>query len=867
VFDLETSIKNWLRLFRRHKAFDHGAIREMELHLRDHIDDLVDEGHSLKEAFELATSEFGDIKPMAQETYWSQRPKSNNNFFINTSMLKNYFKITVRNFVKYKFYTFVNVFGLTIGLSIVFLIGLFVNDELSFDQFHEHSDDLYRVVENQYYGDQPVFPVAVTPNALGPSLLEEYPEITHFTRVSMNNYQFKRGDIQIFERGGAMVDEAFFDMFTFPIVKGSVSDFKNDLNALVINQDLAAKYFPDEDPVGQTLRLSGEDYIVRAVVQNVPDNSHLYFTYLVNFQKFLSENPQRATNWGSNSLYTYVQLSEGTGVDLVNEKIIDQIKRNNEGSVTDIYLQPLTDIYLGEVDFVVEAPRKGEKMYVQIFSVVAFFILLISCINFMNLSTARSAKRAKEVGLRKTIGAHRRQLIFQFLSESVLLTFVAVILSAGLVALMMPSFNELTGKSFDLTALLTAQSGVVLVLSVLGFALLTGLLAGSYPALFLSSVKPILTLNSQTVTIKQGVALRKLLVIFQFVVSVVLIIGTAAIYKQLKYIQDADLGYNKDNIIYTSVSSQQSAVFADALREKPGIVDVGISNRHPAYVMSSSAGFQWPGQDPDESILFHFMGMDEHYMSTMQMNITEGRGFLEADTAVVMINQRAREVMGLDSPEGTTINAYGERRIVGVVEDFNFKSIHTEIEPMVIFKTDDARNVYIKYESSREGSIVSIIEDEWANFFPEDKFSYDFLQQDFDELYSAEERTSKLSTYFAILAILISCLGLFGLVSYAMEQRTREIGIRKALGASVRTLFLLLTKDFTQLVLISLVISIPLGWYIMNNWLDNFAYHVDLSAGMFVLSALAALGITFLTVSYQSLKASTDSPVKALRNQ
>lgn len=839
----------------------------MELHLRDHIDDLVSDGRTPQEAFELAVKEFGEIKPMAQEVYRSQRPKSNNNFLINTSMLKNYLKIAVRNFMKYKFYTFVNVFGLTVGLSVVFLIGLFVNDELNFDKFHDNADNLYRVVENQYYAGQPVFPVAVTPNALGPSLWEEYPEVVRFSRVSNDDYLFELGEKKIQENGGIMVDEHFFEMFSFPITRGSVASFKESLNTLILSEELAEKYFQNEDPIGKSIKLSGEDFVISAVIENVPKNSHLDFKYILNFENELAGNPGAASNWGSNRLYTYVQLSDEANFDSINGKIEGQIKKNNESSVTDIYLQPLGDIYLGEVDFVVEVQRKGEMMYVQIFSMVAFFILLISCINFMNLSTARSAKRAKEVGLRKTIGAHRKQLIFQFLSESVLLTMIAVVLSAGLITLMIPSFNQLTGKTFDLSTLLTAQSGVILTLGVLAMALLTGLLAGSYPALFLSSIKPVLTLNSQTVTVKQGALLRKSLVVFQFVISVVLIIGTTAVYKQLKYIQNADLGYNKENIVYTSVSGSQSKLFANQLRNQPGVVDVGLSNRHPAYVLSSSSGFNWPGQNPDEQVLLHFMGVDEHYMPAMEMNILEGRGFLEADTAVVIINQKAKEMMGLDDPVGKSITYSGQKRIIGVVQDFNFKSIHSEIEPIVIFKLDGLRRVYVKYSPNYEGSIAQTMEDTWAGLFPDKEFHYNFLQKDFDEMYDAEERTSKLSTYFAILAVLISCLGLFGLVAYATEQRTREIGIRKALGASVKTLFLLLTQDFARLVIISLFISIPLGWYAMDNWLQNFAYHTELSVGIFALSALSALAITFITVSYQSIKASTGSPVKALRNQ
>lgn len=862
MFDLEKSIQKWLKQFRKHKEFHDGSVKEMEAHLRDYIDDLIAEGLSEQSSFEKAVAEFGPLKYTAREEYKTQKPR----YKSNTAMLSNYFKIAIRNFWKHRSYATLNIAGLTIGLTVVFLIGLFVNDELSFDQFHAKKETIYRVVENQYYAGQPVFPVAVTPTALGPSLEAEYPEILNSSRASSEVYTFKIGDQDLVEQDGMMVDQQFFNMFSFEIIGGSVDFFNDRLDALVLTESIAKKYFPDGDALGQVMQLDDNAYEVLAIIKDVPHNSHLDFDYLTNFESYLAADTSRANNWGSNWLYTYVEVTPSTNIEELNEQIIGQIKANNEGSVTDIYLQPLTDIYLGEVSFTADVSRKGQMLYVQIFSIVAVFILLISCINFMNLSTARSAKRAKEVGLRKTVGASRPQLIIQFLSESVLLALVSVILSIGIVAILLPFFNQTANKEFDLQLLFQSQLGIQLVVGMLGTAIIAGLFAGSYPAVFLSAIQPIRTLNANATNTRGGL-LRKVLVVLQFTISIVLIIGTLVIYKQFQFIQKVNLGYNKDHLIYLFPPNNQSRVFAEELRKVSGIDGVALSNRHPAYVLSSTSGFNWPGQNPDETILIHYMGVDEHYLSTMQMNIKEGRDFLSTDSATLIINERAKEIMGLEDPVGQTITAFGDRRIVGVVDDFNFKSIHTEIEPLIIFRLSNPSRVYVRYDPNEEANISSKIEEVWTELFPNTEYNRYFLDSDFNEMYEAEERTGKLSTYFAVLAIIISCLGLFGLVSYATEQRSKEIGIRKVLGASIPRLFMHLTADFTRLVIISLLVAIPVSWLAMNSWLDGYAYRVEISIWIFIVSALLAILIALVTVSYQSIRASISNPVHALRNE
>lgn len=862
MFDLEKEMAQWLKTFRKYKAYDDATTHEMELHIRDHMDELIASGHSEQEAFEAAIASFGPIPEIAKEELFAQRTYHKS----HTAMITNYTKIAFRNFWKHRSYSMLNIAGLTIGLTIVFLISLFVIDELSFDQFHSKKETLYRVVENQYYEGQDVFPVAVTPTAVAPALKNNYPEINNSTRAATDYNNFKLGEKQINEGPGLMVDAAFFDMFSFRIKEGSIDNFEENLNTLILSETLAKKYFQDQSPIGQTIELDDERFEITAIMEDVPDNSHIEFHYITNFENYLAGDTSRANNWGSNWLYSYVELEEGTNLAEFNEKISGEIKANNPNSATDIYLQPLSDIYLGEVDFTVETSRHGEMMYVKIFSLVAVFILLISCINFMNLSTARSSKRAKEIGLRKTVGAARIQLIFQFLGESILLSFISVLLSCLVVLLLIPYFNELSGKNFDLIELLTGSTGILAIAVIFGTALLTGIVAGSYPAIFLSAIEPSQTLKGSTNVVRGGM-LRKVLVITQFAVSVTLIVGTAVVYRQFNFIQEIDLGYNRQNIAYTYIPSNQAKVFAEDVRQLAGVESIGLSNRHPAYVLSSSSGFSWDGKNPDDMVLFHYMSIDQHYVPTMQMRIVDGRNFINNDTASVLINQRAAEIMGMDDPVGKTLSGNNDYKIVGLLDNFNFKSIHSSIEPIVIFYSSNLSRAYIKYDPLQEEVLREKIAGIYNEVLPNMEFSLYYLDTDFDELYEAEQRTSTLTSYFASLAIFISCLGLFGLVAYAVEQRKKEISVRKVLGASVPKLFMLLAFDFSKLVLVSLIISLPLGWLVMDQWLDNYAYRINLSLWIFAAAALAALAITFLTVSYQSLKASLSNPVNALRNE
>ncbi len=867
-FDLNREIKAWIRSFRKFRPFDHGSIREMELHMRDHIDDLLTAGHSEEEAFSIARQEFGDVHDIAREEYWNISKKRNINSIINNTMINSYLKVAIRHFRKHKFHSALNVIGLMTGLAIVFFIFLFVSDERSFDQYHTKKEVLYRVVENQYYSGQPVFPVAVTPTALAPALSEQFPEIIRSTRASYESLQFQLNDQAITEDRGLMVDASFFDMFSITILEGDISGFENDIKALVLSETLARKYFPDTDAVGKSIKLDDEEFTVRAIMEDTPENTHLPFNYLVNFEYYLSFDPERNQNWGSNWLYTYIELDPNADPAMVDNKITMLIKDNSEDSSTEIYMQPLTDVYLGEVDFVVEAPHKGEMLYVNIFTLVAIFILIISCINFMNLATAKSEIRAKEVGLRKTVGAARGQLIFQFLSESVLLSLIALLLALGVVVTLLPFFNDLTGKSISIEEFYSLNRGLNFLLVILGSAVFAGLIAGVYPALVLSKPMPAITLKNNGHSVKSGGAFRKILVISQFTISIILIIGTLVVAEQLNYIQDIDLGFNKSNLAYMRAAPEKAPLLADELRKESDVLAVGLTNNHPGYVMSSTSGFEWQGKNPDESMLIHTLGVDEHYLSAMEMRIVEGRDFRKGDSTSIIINQRAAEAIGFEEPVGSIITNHGrDFTIIGVVSDFNFKSIHTRIEPLLIYMEDDPARLFIRYKPGQEARIKEIAETAWTSMFPDKEFSIGYLDEDWTEMYKAEKRTARLSTYFSAIAIIVSCLGLFGLVSYTAEQRTREIGIRKVLGASVPGLFMMLAKDFTKLIVASLIISVPLGVFLMNRWLENYAYHIDISALIVTETILGVILITMATISYQSLKVSATNPVNVLKNE
>ncbi|MGH7595710.1 MAG: ABC transporter permease [bacterium] len=779
-------------------------------------------------------------------------------------MFKNYLKITWRNLVRQKANSFINITGLAIGMTCSMLILLWVQHELSYDAFHANANDIYRVVENQYYAGGQVFPVAVTPSPLAPALKAQFPEIVKSTRFSFNSMPIKRGD-KIFTEGIAFADPDIFEIFTIPFVKGNAATALSEPHSIVLTEEAAEKYFGTDEPVGQVLRINHrDDFLVTGVIKNIPENSHLKYDLLASFI-YLQELGNSMESWDANWCYTYVLLQKDAPPREVDKKIIDFIQKNNKDSVTEIYLQSLTKIHLySSGKYTADIGGHGDIQYVRIFSLIAIFVLLIACINFMNLATARSEKRAKEVGLRKVVGAQRHQLINQFFSEAIILSLLAFIAALVLTETLLPIFNDLAGKTLSLSRLETN-----LFFGFFAIALLCGIISGSYPAFYLSSFHPIATLKNNRSSQAGGSLFRKILVVFQFALSVIMIIGTLVVSRQMDYIRNKNPGLEKENIGYVWMAGEfrkKSEVAKQELLKNPNITGITRTNQLPTYVGNSSSDWGWEGKDPADEVLMHMLSVDDDYAKTFKMEMAEGRFFsreYSTDSLAVVVNETAVKVMGMAAPIGKRLSDF---TIIGVVKDFHFKPIRTKIEPLVMLRFPS--QYYAMAMRTRPENLtttIEFVEKTYKKFNADTPFYFNFLDQDYDNLYRAEQRVGKLSGYFSIIAILIASLGLYGLASYMVEQRTKEIGIRKVLGASVPALFLLLSKNFLMLAGIANLIAWPVAYFVMSGWLQNYAYRISLNIAIFFAAAILAMIIVLVTVSYQALKAALANPVEALR--
>jgi putative ABC transport system permease protein len=804
-------------------------------------------------------------------------------------MIKNYLKIAFRSLWKNKAFSSINIMGLAAGLAVCLLIVLYVKDELSYDQYHEKADRIYRLeTDILFNGTQVHFANACEP--LAPALLRDNPQVEQIARINNEgDISIKKGNENIQDRNAAFADSTFFQVFTVPLIAGDPLTALKEPNSIVIDESAAKRYFNNTDVIGKTLYVNNNVTCkITGVFKDMPRQSHFHFSFLRPLRDGFRGN---ADNWLSNNTHSYILLKPGITQAFMQKRVDaavnNYLSKQMEGVIHSTLkeaeskgnhfrypLRPLTDIHLhSNKSFEFEA--NGNLSYVYIFSVIAVFILLIACVNFMNLSTARSANRAKEVGIRKVAGSRRVQLITQFLTESVVLSFCALLLALLLAAMLLPLFNILAGKEIPGTALFASWLLPVMIALVL----IVGLIAGSYPAFYLSSFQPIAVLKGKMAKGFKSSWLRSSLVVFQFSISIVLIIGTIVVYNQLEYMRNRQIGYNRNQVLVlrnTYPLYKQTNTFREQLLSIPGIENASVSNDLPTQNSYSQNGwFLDATLDANKGIITGTYYIDEHYIPTLGMQMAAGRNFSKeflSDSTAVILNEEAVKLFGFKEPlketlYGTNNDQPAPFRIVGVVKDFNFSTMHNKVGPLVMQMANSMGTIAVRLNTSNIPAVISNIESNWKRAVPGEPFLYSFMDADFNNMYKAEQQTGKLFMTFAIIAILIGCLGLFGLVTYAAEQRTKEIGVRKVLGASIGSIVTMLSRDFARLVLIASIIAFPLAWWAMNQWLQDFAYRVSIAWWVFALAGIAAILIALITVSFQAIKAALANPVKSLRSE
>lgn len=810
---------------------------------------------------------------------------SNGSFIVTVRiMLRNYIKTAWRSLRKQRAFSVINVAGLAIGMATCLLIGLFVFDEWSYDRFHEHADRIVRVVFRGTVPGGELNEAHVMPPVAG-TLKAEFPEVADATRLRRAGKPFFTVEGRLFYgEEMAFADTNFFRMFTFPMLYGDPRTALTEPNALVITRETALNYFGQENALGKTIGIKGENtiYKVTGVIEDIPHNSHLLFDMFASMEGFPSAG---SDSWLESEFFTYLELREGVAPKVLEAKLPQAVEKymgpqileafgmnytafRQAGNHIGLYLQPLTDIHLYS-DFAYDLSAPGDIRYVYIFGAIAVFMLLIAGINFMNLSTAGASQRAREVGVRKVLGSSRRSLAGQFLVESILLALIALLAATGLTVAGLPVFNHLSGK-----ALTFGFSGHWWVLpALLLFGLGAGVLAGSYPAFFLSSFRPVTVLRGKLSTGKSGLGLRSGLVIFQFFISIALIFSTVVVYTQLHYIQHKKLGYDKEQvlILQTWPLGKNEASFRRQLLQDARIVSVSNSAYVPAGATGNNNFFVHPGEDPSRWIKTLRYDVDDSYIPALGIEILAGRNFSEThstDSLAVIINETAARSFGWDDEALDKTLVGGDNKalhVIGVVKDFHFRSLHEPITPLVMVLSENSGNLIVKTRPGVLPGLLQTIEAEYASYDPDLPLSFSFLDQRVENTYRSEQNTGRILGVFAGLTIFVSCLGLFGLATFATGRRTKEIGIRKVLGASAAGIVRMLSGDFIRLVLIAFVISAPVAGYVMNRWLQDFAYRIEIGWWMFALAGLLAAAIALLTVSFQSVKAALANPVKSLR--
>ena len=814
-------------------------------------------------------------------------------------MIQNFIKMAFRQILRSKGFSIINILGLAVGIACCVLILVFVRDELSYDRHHDNAENLYRLALDRKYPER-TRSYAVTPYSFPGAMKEEFPEIRETVRLFSlgNNAFFLRIEDQIYEEEEVLtVDSTFFAVFDFELLRGDPDKALAQPNGVVLTTSTARRFFGNDDPMGKTIDLlnTDQDLVVTGISQDVPENSHFTYDLLLssNAPNFNFLQQPNFVNFFS---YAYFVLEDGAAPGSIEAKMNEFVKKYASGDIQRFsgltyseylaaghgyhyYLQPLTGLHLHS-NLEGELRPPGSMTTIYIFTTIALFILLIAIINFMNLATAQSTERAKEVGIRKTLGSFRNQLIGQFLTEALTVSLISMLLAIGVLYFLIPVFNDVSGKEFTLGKIINLASLPLLLL----FSLFVGVLSGSYPALVLSGFDPISVLKGKLTSTKHGAALRNGLVVFQFAISIILIVSTIVVYQQLQFVRNKELGFNKEQLISiqgAGVLGQQSEAFKEELEKLSQVASVGACNVMPGGVY---AGLSFRKQGQNEPLVGNGVFVDNDFTECLEMEMVAGRDFDDRffDSLSVVLNETAVRELGLTNPIGQRLisNDPGliqgdapsiEYEVIGVVKDYHFQSLHQTIAPVYIFRNNNPNgaNNLITARMQRGDPQVALaaIESLWQQFVPDRSFRFSFLDADLQQLYLAEQLAQKVFGLFALLAIFIACIGLLGLAAYLTQQRTKEIGIRKVLGASVGNIVGLLSRDFLLLVVVAMAVGIPIAWYGMTRWLQNFAYSIKLGWWIFALAGSIAIAIAFLTVSYQSIRAALANPIKSLRDE
>ncbi len=847
-------------------------------------------------------SYFGDLEEMynykaeikntisAKIWYWGQVAKEipiyiKNMFYWSAVMFNSYFKIAFRNMKKYKAYSLINISGLAVGIVCCILIFSYVFYDLSFDKYHKNADNIYRIGLEAEISGQHV--KSVTSNVpTGPTLVENYPEVVDVVRFwVVEKLPVKHKDLQFTEDKIFYAEESVFDIFSFNMLQGDPESALSRPYSVVITKEISEKYFGDEDPLGKTLTVNVKDnYTVTGVVERPPSNSHFTFEILLSFETLFARDGERIKRWVPFNTYTYILLQDGYNPKDLEAKLPGFIEANMGQIVKAIggkvyfYLQPLTSIHLHS-NFEAELSGNSDIAYIYLFSVVAILILTLACINFMNLSTARSSNRAREIGLRKVLGAERSKLIKQFIGESVVFSLLALSAALVIVKAILPYFNSISGSEINLDYF----SVPWMLPAFIACAILIGILAGYYPALFLSSFQPVKVLTNNILRGKENRSFRGFLVIFQFVISISLIIGSGIIKDQLTFMKNKKLGFTKDQILVIPSNTRTTTGSVETIKNEllayKNIKNVSASSKMFGEIPDLDV-YVPEGHTRDNTVMMRSVTVDENFISMFDMEIISGRKFsaeheTDANNAI-LINETALKLLDWENPIGKTIQDYSTneftetdtKTVIGVVKDFHFNSLHKKIEPFIIhYRPNDLYSFAVKVDTEDLEGIINYLEQKWKAFDPDRPMNFYFLDESFDNQYKADEKLTSIFTYFTYLAIFIACLGLTGLASYMIEVRRKEVGIRKTLGSSVSAIFILMNREMMIMLIVSNLISWPLSYFLLNKWIQNFPYRVEIGFSTFILSAGIVFIIAFITVGYQIMKAAYANPVNSLRNE